>query len=69
MKTENHKDVKGPNHEIFGSRVFLQSNPEWVGDLGIWPKNKKFDGLGLKIAILYFLAYKPSTLKILSALA
>jgi hypothetical protein len=44
--------LKGPKHEIFGSRVFMQSNPVWVGDLGSRTKNLKFDGLGLKITIL-----------------
>jgi hypothetical protein len=26
--------LKWPKHEIFGSRVFMQSKPEWVGDSG-----------------------------------
>ncbi len=33
------KILKGPKHEIFGSRVFTQSKPVWVGrDLGTRPK-------------------------------
>jgi hypothetical protein len=26
--------LKGPKHELFGSGVFMQSKPVWVGDLG-----------------------------------
>jgi hypothetical protein len=44
--------VKGPKHEIFGYRAFLQSKPVWVE---VGQKNQNFNGLGLKIAILYFL--------------
>ncbi len=32
----------GPKLEIFGSRVFTQIRPVWVGDLGTRPKNSKF---------------------------
>ena len=32
--------LKGSKHEIFGSRVFLQSKPVWVGDLRL--KKSKF---------------------------
>ena len=42
--------VKGPKHEIFGYRAFLQSKPEWV-EVAQKNQNQK----GLKIAILYFL--------------
>ncbi len=31
--------LKGPKLEIFGSRVFTQIRPLWVGDLGTRPKN------------------------------
>jgi hypothetical protein len=34
--------LKGPKHEIFGSRVFTQIRPQRAGDLGIGPKNSKF---------------------------
>jgi hypothetical protein len=44
--------LKGPKLDLFGSRVFMQSKPVWVGDLGTRLKNLNFDGL--KIAILYF---------------
>jgi hypothetical protein len=44
--------LKGPKLEIFGSRVFTQIRPVWVGDLGTRQKNLKFYGLGLKIAVL-----------------
>ncbi len=40
--------LKGPKLELFGSRFFTQIRSVWVG-LGS-------DGLGLKIAILYFLS-------------
>jgi hypothetical protein len=48
--------LKGPKLEIFGSGVFTHIRPVWVGDLGTRPKNPNWDGLGLKIANLYFLA-------------
>ena len=35
------RTLKGPKHEIFGSRVFAQIRPVWVGDLGTRPKNPK----------------------------
>jgi hypothetical protein len=41
--------------EIFGSGVFTQIRPVWVGDLGT-KKIQQWDGLCLKIANLYFLA-------------
>ncbi len=31
--------LKGPKLEIFGSWVFTQIRPEWVGDLETRPKN------------------------------
>jgi hypothetical protein len=31
--------LKGPKLEIFGSRVFTQIRPVWVGDLETRPKN------------------------------
>jgi hypothetical protein len=37
----------------FGFRVFMQPSPVWVGDWGTRP-NQNFDGLGLKIAILFY---------------
>jgi hypothetical protein len=43
--------LNGPKLEMFGSSVFSQIRPGWVGDLGARPKNQNFDGLGLKIAI------------------
>ena len=46
--------------EIFSSRVFPKIIPVCVGDLGTRRKNSKFDGLGLKIAVLYFLALSPT---------
>jgi hypothetical protein len=33
---EHQSRVKGPKLEIFGSGVFTQIRPEWVGDLGTW---------------------------------
>ncbi len=33
--------LKGPEHEISGSRVFTQIRPVWVGNLGTKPKNPK----------------------------
>jgi hypothetical protein len=33
--------IKGPKLEIFGSGVFTQIRPAWVGDLGARPKNLK----------------------------
>ena len=56
--------LKGPKLEIFGSRVFPQIRPVCVGDLGTRRKNSKFHGLGLKIAVLYFLALSQTSLKI-----
>ncbi len=52
-----HRCLKGPKHEIFGSRAFMQSEPVWAGDLGTRPKNENFDGLCWKIVILYFSAH------------
>jgi hypothetical protein len=46
--------LKGPNLEIFSSRVFTQICFVWVSDLGISQKVQNFYGLGLKIVILYF---------------
>jgi hypothetical protein len=46
--------VKEPKHGIFGSRVFMQSKPVWVGDLDTSQKNQNFDGLSLRFANLYF---------------
>jgi hypothetical protein len=37
--------LRGPKHEIFGSRIFMHSKPVWVGDLGTRPKKQSFDGL------------------------
>jgi hypothetical protein len=42
---------------MFGSGVFTQIRPLWVGDLGTRPKNPKLDALGLKVANLYFLYF------------
>ncbi len=39
---ENFPVLKGPKLEIFGSRVFTQIRPVWVGDLGTRPKYSKF---------------------------
>jgi hypothetical protein len=36
-----HFILKGPKPEIFGSRVFAQIRPVWVGDLGTRPKNPR----------------------------
>jgi hypothetical protein len=47
--------LKGPKHEIFGSGVFIQIRPVWVGDSGTRPKNPKW--LRLEIAVLYFYRY------------
>ncbi len=56
---------KGPKLEIFGSRVYTQIRTVWVGVLGTRPKNFKIlMGLGLNIAIFYFLALLPTALKI-----
>ncbi len=55
--------LKGPKREIFDSGFFALIRPIWIGDLGTRPKNYKFWCLGLKVAILYFLALSPSTLK------
>ena len=38
--------LQGPKLEIFGSRVFTQIRPVWVGDLGTRPKNSKSLWLG-----------------------
>jgi hypothetical protein len=48
--------LKGPKLEIFSSGVFAQIRPEWVGDLGNSQKIQQWDGIGLTIANLYFLA-------------
>jgi hypothetical protein len=40
--------LKGPKLEIFGSGVFTQIIPVWVGDLGTRPKNPKFVWFRLK---------------------
>ncbi len=53
----------GPKLEIFGSRVFTQIRPVWVGDLGTSPKNSKFRWFRLEIAVLYFLALPATALK------
>ena len=63
------RTLKGPKFEIFGSGVFTQIRPVWVGDLGTRPKIQNFDGLDLKIALSYFLALSPSSLKILNDIA
>jgi hypothetical protein len=47
---------KGPKLEIFGSRVFTQIRPVWVGDLGTRQKNPTMGWFMLEIANLYFLA-------------
>ncbi len=44
-------------HEIFGSGVLTQIRSVSVGDLGTRPK---IQNLGLKTAILYFLALSPA---------
>jgi hypothetical protein len=62
-------NLKGPKLEIFGSRVFPQIRPVWVGDLGIRQKNLTFYGLSLKIVVLYCLALSPTSLKLLSQTA
>jgi len=36
---------KGPKLEIFGSRVYSQIRPVWIGVLGTRPKIQNFDGL------------------------
>jgi hypothetical protein len=68
LKVHKHERVflllKGPKLEIFGSGVFAQIRPIWVGDLGTRPKNPTMGCLCLKIANLYFLALKATTLKI-----
>jgi hypothetical protein len=53
--------LQGPKLEIFGASVFTQIRPVWVGDLGTMQKNQNFDGLGLNIAVLYFLALSPTS--------
>ena len=55
--------LKGPKCERFGFEFFALIRPIWIGDLGTRPKNYKFWWFRLKIAILYFLALSPSTLK------
>jgi hypothetical protein len=47
---------KGPKLEIFGSRVFSQIRPVWVGDLGTRPKNPTMGWFMSKNASLYFVA-------------
>jgi hypothetical protein len=42
---------------------FTKIRPKCVGDFGTMPKNSKKIGLALKIAILYFLALSPTSLK------
>jgi hypothetical protein len=44
------------------SGILTQISPVWVGDFGLCQKILNFDGLGLKIAILYFLALSPTEL-------
>ncbi len=34
--------LKGPQLEIFGSRLYTQIRPAWVGDLGTRPTKSKF---------------------------
>jgi hypothetical protein len=46
--------LKGPKHEIFGSGVFRQIRPVWVGALELGQKIQKTYGFGLKIAIFVF---------------
>jgi hypothetical protein len=53
-KIHERQRMKGPKLEIFGSRIFTQIRPVWVGDLGTRPKIPNFDGLGLKIGVSYF---------------
>jgi hypothetical protein len=53
--------LKGPELEIFVAGVFTQVRPEWVGDLGTRQTFMDFYGLGLKIAVLYFLAPSPTS--------
>ncbi len=36
------ENLKGPKHEIFGTRVFMQSKPVWVSDLGTRPRKSTF---------------------------
>jgi hypothetical protein len=47
--------LKGPKHEIFGSGVFTQIRPVWVGALELGQQIKKIYGFGLKITIFVFL--------------
>jgi hypothetical protein len=62
--------LKGPKLEIFGSRVLTHIRPVWVGDLGTRQKIiQNFDGLGLKIAVLYFLVLSPTSLNDFTAVA
>jgi hypothetical protein len=53
----NTEHLKGPSLR-YSAPGFLctQIRPVWVGDLGTRPKIQQWDGFGLKIAILYFLA-------------
>jgi hypothetical protein len=36
---KRNRNLKGPKLEIFGSWVFTQIRPVWVGDLGVSPNN------------------------------
>jgi hypothetical protein len=47
--------LKGPKLEIFGTGVFAQIRPVWVGDLGTRPKYSKLGWFRPEIVILYFL--------------
>jgi hypothetical protein len=49
--------------EIFGSRVYSQIRPAWVGDLGIRPKNSKFWWFRLENRYFVLLALSPTLLK------
>ncbi len=56
----NETALKGPKLEIFSSRAFTQTRRVCtIGVLGTRPKIQNFDGLGLKIAISYFLVLSP----------
>jgi hypothetical protein len=56
--------LKGPKLEIFGTGVFTQIRPVWVGDLGTRPKNPKLGWLRPENRQFVLLALCATMLKI-----
>jgi hypothetical protein len=47
LKLGSRAPLKGPKHGKYVEGNLTQTNPEWVGDLRIWPEIQNFDCWGL----------------------